>query len=29
VMAVATEVFDRRHAVTGWMMRADAPEVMQ
>ena len=29
VMAAAAEVFDRRHAVTGWMMRADAPEVMQ
>jgi zinc protease len=29
VLAAAAEIFDRRRAVTGWMMRADAPEVMQ
>ncbi|MCB2134482.1 MAG: insulinase family protein [Rhodobacteraceae bacterium] len=29
VMAAAREVFDRRHAVTGWMMRDENDEVMQ
>ena len=29
VMAAATELFDRRRAVTGWMLRDDSTEVIQ
>ena len=29
VIAVARDVFDKRRAVTGWLMRDEAAEVMQ